>query len=828
MTSYRFFFYLKTTLIVSFGILIGSFSGLLIYLNNGGLEPLMLTRLNQELEQSGIFVDFERLRFSLTRGIVAKNVTLYEDASRTSKSAFIQQIAIHVDKTKLMRGIIRIYDLHLKGASISIPLTSHENTEQQSKLCMTKMNGELHFLDKKTLEIRHLTAQSAGLHFDIKGLLWQTSASSSKKRTFSLNPKTLTHIQRALRELNTCSWRTPPKIAIHVEGNIDAPETLRADFSLQAPELTYKQWHIASLLCKGDYQSGVFTVDKLCFSDAIGSFFARGSYTSQNDTGRFEAKSSLRLSPFLPRSIQKKALKLLSIPYPPDIALHGSFGLQKKAKLTLYGDVSLKEFSCKKILIPEASLSFSWNGTSLYITNLSITQNKQKKLSAKVLIGPQIAHYTLQSTLSPSLLTPFLPQGPLQEIFSQAHFSSQSTLDLQLKGQLYPHNPKLWITEGRADFSHFIFRKVPLASLSANLNLNNQKLLFSHILLEPLYTDYALYKRYGGAPSSSLQAEKILYDRQAHLIHISGLKGKAWPEPVIALFYKKLSQSMRQYAFHSPPSLEGGGIIALSKAKQPSNFFLAIQSNSPTHYTFLKHPIELLKLSTNLYIKGHTASLDPLICYPFGGRIAGKMRIDFADSSKTLFAIQMLYHQLQLSKIGKAYTFDAKQGTLNGKIHLEGIFEQERALQGSGNIALYNGNLFSVPTLGPLTPLLSLALGRLDPSDEKVKEASCSFVIQKGILHSDNFIATSRSLAFSGEGKLDLIAQKIDVIFRMNARGLLGVLTLPVSPFMGLFQYKGSGHLAHPAWEATMFSPPRKNSYTDKIKTPPKAILVKP
>jgi hypothetical protein len=55
---------------------------------------------------------------------------------------------------------------------------------------------------------------------------------------------------------------------------------------------------------------------------------------------------------------------------------------------------------------------------------------------------------------------------------------------------------------------------------------------------------------------------------------------------------------------------------------------------------------------------------------------------------------------------------------------------------------------------------------------------------------------------------------------RMNARGLLGIITLPLKPFYGMFQFRGSGPLKKPTWESVIFSPPPEAETSEPDKPP--------
>jgi hypothetical protein len=65
----------------------------------------------------------------------------------------------------------------------------------------------------------------------------------------------------------------------------------------------------------------------------------------------------------------------------------------------------------------------------------------------------------------------------------------------------------------------------------------------------------------------------------------------------------------------------------------------------------------------------------------------------------------------------------------------------------------------------------------------------------------------------------------IDMTMRMNARGLLGIITLPLRPFYGLFQFRGEGPLKKPVWENVMFTSPPEDQ-KELLLNPPKATII--
>ena len=81
-------------------------------------------------------------------------------------------------------------------------------------------------------------------------------------------------------------------------------------------------------------------------------------------------------------------------------------------------------------------------------------------------------------------------------------------------------------------------------------------------------------------------------------------------------------------------------------------------------------------------------------------------------------------------------------------------------------------------------------------------------------------------MKFTGEGSIDLDKKEIDLLIRMNARGLFGFIALPLRPFMGLFQFKGTGPISEPNWKTTLFTTPAGGKDDPLFRKPPKATIL--
>ena len=141
-------------------------------------------------------------------------------------------------------------------------------------------------------------------------------------------------------------------------------------------------------------------------------------------------------------------------------------------------------------------------------------------------------------------------------------------------------------------------------------------------------------------------------------------------------------------------------------------------------------------------------------------------------------------------------------------------------------MGLEQGHLFYVPILGPLSTILGGILGDKSASHEEARNASCTFAVRDGVFYTKDFLTSTTSTVFTGEGSIDLVEDTINMTVRMNARGLLGLITLPLRPFNGLFQFTGTGPLKKPNWRSTPFQPPSSGKNDPIFRKPGRAVVV--
>ena len=826
----RIFHHLRLIFILIVGLGLGLAIGGIYYLNQSGANEQWRKQISAELENLGIYSDFDRLTISPTKGLLAYGVRIYSDKNREDLVATLEHLVINVDKTKLMRGKLRVNRVALKEAMVSLPVDPDDPSSP--RIVMENISGIMQLPDKRSVEARDISSMIAGVHIKMDAHIWSSRKSHQKekppKEAQTLRAQLITRI---LKEIEEWHWpeNKPPTLKLYLEGDIDDPKTMRLDFAFKAEELENKGISLRNIKFTGDYNNNILTLDNITLEDDSGQFSARADYTTALRKGRFEAKSSLHLQRIARNIFGQEILQQLTFSTSPIINCTGTITFDANFKPDTYisGTAKIRDFSLLGSRFKKLETEFSTHKNDLFLTNIHATHNRGE-LKGKILLKNETIRYQAESTLPVEAYKPFIRNSPIEKALDLAEFNESSRIYINASGTMNRRDVTDWSADGNVKFSNITYKQVPLYELSGDFSMTSLQSTYQNITANFNYHNYTLKQKYGGPTSGQVSADKITLDKSQNIVKISNIRGTAWPAPVVRLFARKVANHIEDYRFHRPPLLRASGQFDLNQDRKKTDFQISVSSPGSTHYTFLGKPLTLRNLKANVKITDDQVFINNLTFNTFNGPCSGNLVVETSSLKQARFSGGIQWRRLHLKEIGKLYQFGgAERGLLTGRMDFRGQSNDISMLNGKGSISLEKGNLFSVPMLGPLSTLVGVVLKKRNPTEETAKDASCTFNVRKGVLYSNDFLATTRSLKFTGEGNINLGKKTMEMTMRMNARGLLGVFALPLRPFMGLFQFQGTGQIADPKWRTTMFTRPARGKNDPIFRKPPKARVIR-
>jgi len=830
MQRKRLFYHLRLLLLVIVGIIIGTIVGGIYYINETGINDQWRARIAQELENIGIIADFESLRIEPTRGLVAGGVKIYADESRQEVLARLEHLVINVDKTKLMRGKVRVNKVALKKADISMPIDPDD--PNSPKVVMNELEGEMLLPDKHTVDARNVSGMVAGIKLELDARIWSKHLTGKQPEPVKeVRVSRIKLIARIIQEIQHWHWpeNEPPLLQLYLEGNVDNPDSARLDFTLTASELERDGVVLNDVKIRGDYKNKVVTLDTIELGDGAGKISAKADFYVATRSGRFSADSSLHIQMLARKVFGIGILQQITFSTPPRIKCTGSIDFNENFQpdLQITGNTSITDFSCLGTRFKSLQTDFSARGTDAFLTGINLKHTKGD-LKGRILLKNDTIRYEADSTLPPAAYLAFIKDSPIAKALEDADFHADSSVHITSTGTMNRSNLTDWAASGTAEFHNFSYMNVPMHSLSGKYEMSDIISRFNGIKANLDYTNYRLRKRHGGPTSARVSVDAITIDRTDKTVALSNIKTTAWPAPIVKLFVPSVAKHIENYRFHRPPSLVASGVFGLKKNDPRTNFRIDASSFGSMNYDFLGKSLTLQRLKAKVRIKSDRVEVTNLSFNTFQGTSKGYITVYTSQAKKAKYNGAFQWSRLHLKNIGRLYQFkNAERGLLTGRLDFSGKADNMRLFNGKGDLALERGNLFSVPMLGPLSPLIGTVLGKRNPAQQQAENASCTFIIKNGIIHSNDFLATTRSLKFTGEGRIDLQQKNIDLLFRMNARGLFSIFSLPLRPFMGLFQFHGTGYVMNPRWRTVIFTNPKRGKNDPIFRKPPKAKVIK-
>src|SRR3954471_4952873 len=143
-------------------------SGTMWYLNHKGFSKSWRDWLVDELRSRGFEVAFTKLTIEPFRGLVAKDVRIFQNATRKRVIAKIDEVVVEANYAHAARGEPFLNALTLVDASLELPLDPKKQDGPSIKV--EKLNTRLH-LPPKQLLVARLDAEVFGIHVQAAGQL---------------------------------------------------------------------------------------------------------------------------------------------------------------------------------------------------------------------------------------------------------------------------------------------------------------------------------------------------------------------------------------------------------------------------------------------------------------------------------------------------------------------------------------------------------------------------------------------------------------------------------------------------------------------------------
>ena len=764
---------MRRVLLTLFALFLAVALGGLWYASHRGFTSKWRRRVSEEFKKRGVEVTLHRLTLDPMRGLVAKDVRVYDAHDRKRTLAVIDEMVLQVNFANLIRRKTFLDALDLHDANLSLPLDPKK--PRGPKIEIARLNGRL-FLPPQQIYLAYADAEVFGLHVSASGRLIHPQAFSLAAD--SRNALTPELVARIFDEIKAIQFEGgPPEVSLTFSGDLAQPDQIFVDLALWAERIRRERYQLKNLYIGASWRGGILDLKQLVATDASGELRLSGLWEREAQRAQLQLRSSIDASALARACGEFPWLDDFIFYSPPAIDLRLDTTLGEKPKFLASGQIAAKKFAYRSIVFERAGAGFSWDGAQWSLRDARLARANGEEVTGDALQVAGDFRARMDSTMNPNVFRPLLPD-PVAETLRQFEFPHAPHLKLEARGPS-PTVDALRV-DGDLSLGSASFRGVPAESAKATLHYQDQMLSVA---------PFQLQRSEGGGSGN------LYYDFRRDEIRFDKVRARVNPLEVAMWVDPDLVNNILPYHFvRQPPNLLIDGVVNTKGGKTTR---LAIQVDAPTgmDYTFLSKNLSFPRLSGKLLFTGDRLKISDLAASLFGGTLSGGADISL-NRARPGYSASMALANLDFASLTKLYfDYGDSHGRLNGRYDFTGSGGDARTMDGRGDLAVTDGNVFAIPFLGPLSGILNGIAPGL--GQDVAHQASASFTIANGVIATDNFAVQGKGFSMRGNGKLYFLDDKMDFDMRINAQGLTGMLLFPVSK---LFEYTADQKLSKPQW----------------------------
>ena len=749
------------------------------YLSKKGFSRQWRARIAEELHKHGVEASIRRLTLDPFRGLVAKDVRIFDYKNRENTLARVSEISLDINYAALIHHEPFLNALDVRNAQITVPLRSAEGRTEKTQL--TNFRAHIYFPPEQ-IYVSQAEGIFCGLRVSATGqLIKRADYHPSSQLSPEEWQKRLSILQRIAAELQNFSFpRDHPTLQLKFSGDLDQLEDAHLEATLRGAQLRRGNYEVRDLFATAEWTDQKFNITRCEWSDAAGSFAGRASWSRQTSEANFQARSTLALKDFLDAFGLGAFLQEAVFPAPPLVEIFGTanFG-SEHPQIKAIGHAAAGEFVYKGVPFSESSAEFSWDGERTLLRDVRV-RHESGELRAELLSAPNDFRLNIESTITPAVLQPWV-SPELRQFLGEWQWQRPPAVRLAIRGQ--DRHPEKWAGEGSIDLEGARFRGAGMNSASATVRFADGAITYDNLRV---------------TRDEGIGTGTFTYDFKNHEVRVTNVKTSLRPTDAIFWVDPKLWKTVAPYKFRQPPNITTNGVYQFRGGKK-TRLEITVDAPGELDYAFLGKTLPFDRTSARLLFTNDRLQIVDLKAALFSGTVRGTADISLAKNDSRYHA-KVSVAGINFPRLTDLYyQYKTAEGTLNGTYDFTGLGSDPRRMQGRGKIEVADGNVFAIPIFGPLSEILNHIVPGAGYSI--AHSASATFTIKDGIIHTEDFDAAGKLFSILGHGDIYFLDDKIDLNVRIGGRGPSLLLT----PVYKLFEYVGEGSLKKPDWHPKRF-----------------------
>lgn len=387
--------------------------------------------------------------------------------------------------------------------------------------------------------------------------------------------------------------------------------------------------------------------------------------------------------------------------------------------------------------------------------------------------------FAATSSMSPVALVPIMRLEGTRAWLRRWSNDEASSYRTLIRGTGPELDPDTWTTQIDFDAGTFTYRDERFDKLSGTVRLS------------PGMAEY--FNLEIGRPEGTASLKRAVHDLRTELVRVEGFTGDLDPVVITRALAPGFADHLTPYRFSQVPQWSLEGVIGPEDGD--SDCVVTIESGGVLEYELFGETLPFDNVGGTVTFQGSEVLFE-LEGGLFGGDASAVFTIERGVHPTVAGEVRL--RGVEYGTLSRVYAPGARpEGDLTGHFEFSSVLNDARTLSGKGVGILVNGDLMSLPALGPLTPLVGALLPTPIRDYSVAREASANFTVENGVFRTDDFEALTSAFRMNGSGTIDPIGDKLDFEMNVNVRGAPGLVLLPVSK---LLEFQGSGSFTDPQW----------------------------
>jgi hypothetical protein len=831
-----------------------------IYLSTDAFARKWRQFVIAQLAERGLHLDFERLVLNPFGGLIAREVRIFSGADHQRVLAAVDRMNLDFDLGKLLERKVSVEELELRNANIALPV---DPDSADTPVIELKDMSARAFLLEGHLDVRQAEGTLSGIRLSLLGDITlppkktdeeKKDEPSAMERIQSLREHRQL-IQKGLEWLKRFEFAATPRVTVEVHGSVERPSEMTAKVFFEARELRYGAYVCHELLAEAEYNAGLIDLTRLQLRDATGEVLVSAAWRFGSDALRFHLTSSADLPGMAEAFLNNDNLREIVFYEPPHLALNGVWYVGgpfagNKRPVQVIGRLECGRFSTRGEIFDGLAANIGVAPEGVYLRDV-LLRHETGTLEGQLLIHETDGvRYRATLRMDPRAFIPFSRQEQTRELLRRFEFDGKSDIFFTIEGTGPVFDPQQCVNRGRGLIKHFVYRGVPVEEMAADVEFQGPQQHFRNITIK--------------RPEGKAEATHVFVNHEERFVKLEGVRSRLDPVALISCFEPRVAAQVARYRLPDTTSVDMDGLIYWRDGGRNDLHVKFRHAEGPGHYELWGEDYAIGSPVGLLNFKGHQMSFD-IAGRSFGEALFAKGRVDlrpgvnefsvnlkagrfpyeifgkevpFQGVSATIanhdkkstfdiratlmggnfgltgslensrqaqnYAGELRVEDMSFQRFAQIYSANADtEGDLTGHFEFSGTVGDWSTLKGNGVGIIVNGNLLSVPILGPLTPLLGAILPGQTKDYNIAKEANCTFQVADGFVTTKDFEALTNTLRVLVSGRVDFIHDDLDLLAEVRVRGLPGLVLIPLTE---LFVYRGHGTVADAKWKPAILA----------------------